>query len=115
MSASEISAPLPVVQFFVACSIGFLIWAKLYRVRKGQCLSSVRPACQDHSMEMERRVRSSWKIVSEAREPFSESVATANLEAMVVSCRSIRLSNSSTADRQQSMFDGYLASVHNTN
>jgi len=115
MSASEISAPLQVVQFLGVCIIGFLIGAKLYCVRKDQCLSSVRPACQDHSMDMERRLRGAWKKMSETHEPFSESVATANLETRVVSSRHIRSSHSGTDDRQQSMLDGYLASVHNTN
>jgi len=66
-------------------------------------------------MDMERRLRGAWKQMSETHEPFSESDATANLETRVVSSRHIRLSHSSTDDRQQSMLDGLLAPVHNTN
>jgi len=66
-------------------------------------------------MDMERRLRGAWKKTSETLAPFSESVATANLETRVASSRHIRLSHSSTDDRQQSMLDGLLAPVHNTN
>ena len=65
-------------------------------------------------MDMEQRIRAVWKTVPEAHEPFSEYVAT-TFGAIVTSSRYMCLSHSSTANMQQSMVDGSLALVHNTN
>jgi len=102
----------PVVQFPAACSIEFSIGAKISSPREIQCQPSLRPAFQDHSMDMEQRIRAVWKTVPEAHKPFSEYVGT-TFEAIVKCSRYMRLSHSSTANRQQSMVDGSLDPVTN--
>ena len=58
---------------------------------------------------MEQRIRSVFKRMSEAHEPFCQCVSTATLEALVASSRYDRISHSNTVERHQSLVDSASA------